>query len=271
MQSDSRESQQESFDRRRKQGANLNSYLLAGIIILFLIPLFYLFYSRSKEEKAPESQATTVQQPTAVEALEQAATANPNLQNLIDLGIAYQKNGMAHKSIGVLKRATVIDPKSAVAFNDLGVGYIMIKQFGQGEIALKKSIELAPDFQLAKNNLDWLNAEKKNFIAEIEKKEAIPADQRNAQFYIDLGLMYFAVAEYQKSIDVFNQCLAIDPKNSLAYNNMGTSYMFMNKYQQAIDSFSKAIELDPNMQLYKNNVKWAQDELNKSQTPATGG
>jgi Flp pilus assembly protein TadD len=245
---------------------NMNRYILAAIVILFFIPVFYLFFnSKNKDVTPPAAQPEASQTQDPVVSFEQAVNANPNFQNLINLGIAYQNNGRVEESIKVFKRALQLQPNNQIALNNIGVSYIMSSHFMEADTALNKALQMDSTFQLAKNNKAWLELEKKNFIEQIAKMEAVPADQRKPQDFIDLGLKYYALHEYQKSIDLFDQCIQKDPENSLAYNNRGTSLMFLNKFEEAKASFQKAVDLDGSVQLFRNNVRWAEDELAKQQ------
>lgn len=254
-------------ETEQKVPAKTNSLLLAGIVLLLCIPLIYLFFSGPKKQEQ-EGQAQD-QQTSNLAVLEQNANTNPTLQNLITLGIAYQQNNMLQPSIRVFNRALELNPRNAVVLNNLGVSFIMNKQFDEADSVLNMALEVDSTFQLARNNINWGKMEKDMLMEKIAKAEAIPVAERKPKDYLDLGLDYFSLKQYEKSIELFKECLKLDPSNSLAYNNMGTSYMFLRNYKEAEASFQKAIELDDSMQLFKNNLAWARDEMSKESAPAT--
>lgn len=244
---------------------NYNGYILAGIVLLVCIPVFYLFFTSKNTDPSAQSQQQTGSADqhagNDVAQLEKALAASPTFRNYVNLGVAYQNAGQPKRSIPLFEKAIELQPGSAIAWNDLGVGYLMIKQFPEAEQALAKAIQLDPEFQLAKNNIAWLDQERKVFMEELQKVEAVPEAERTSKQMIELGLKYYSIGDYQKSIDVFRKCIEKDPGSSLAYNNLGTSYMFLKNYPEAIKAFEKAIELEPQEGLYKNNLKWAKDEM----------
>lgn len=243
---------------------SMKGYIFAGIILLACVPVFYLMFMSNKKTEVAEPvkpQATVPAQPSLA-SLEAAAEKDPSFQNLINLGVVYQQNGQYRKSIPVFEKAIALQPGNAIAYNNLSVGLIMSRQFDAAEQALAKAIQLDPNLQLAKNNLAWMEDERKKFNDELQKLESVPEGDRTPKQMIDLGLLYYAKGDYQKSVDVLKACVDKDPGNAMAYNNMGTSYMFLNDHAQALTAFKKAVELDEKEQLYKNNLKWAEDELN---------
>lgn len=236
---------------------------VAFLIALFLLPLIYLFVSTSKQEVATQQERPEQLSKTDISSLEEATNKNPTYDNLINLSMAYINNQMPGKSINYLKKAIELNPKSAVAYNNLGVAYILLGQYQNGIDACTKAIEMDSKFQLAKNNLKWGMDEKNKVLAAIENMEKTPANKRTVPFYIDYGMYYFKAGDFDKSIEIWNKIFDIEPKNTIALNNIGTAFMMKNQYDDAIPLFKKAIEFDPTNQLAKNNLAWAMDEKSK--------
>ncbi len=64
--------------------------------------------------------------------------------------------------------------------------------------------------------------------------------------YNFLGLGYYQLGEYEKSLDAFKRGLKAQPENKklLSYN-MGNTYYALKNYNSAIDSYSEALKADP--------------------------
>ncbi len=64
--------------------------------------------------------------------------------------------------------------------------------------------------------------------------------------YNFLGLAYYQLGEYEKSIDAFKRGIKAQPENTklLAYN-MGNSYYALKQYSVAVSSYSDSIKADP--------------------------
>jgi tetratricopeptide (TPR) repeat protein len=236
------------------------------VILFLLLPVFYLIYKTSDVPDVPQEQ-TIVNQPPSVDinTLENAVKTNPTFDNLINLSISYINNKMPGKSIEYLKNAIEINPKSAIAYNNLGVAYTMLQQYQNGVDACAKALQLDSTFQLAKNNFKWASDEKNKVLTAITLEEQTPENKKNTAFYIEYGLNYFKLSNYDKSIEIWNKVFDIEPKNTSALNNIGTAFMMKYQYDDAIVFFKKVIGLESNNSLAKNNLMWAMDEKNKAE------
>jgi tetratricopeptide (TPR) repeat protein len=239
---------------------------IAVICVLLLLPIVFLLVKFSKppaggsDEKAQGAAA-----PAAIDiaAYENAAKTNPTFDNYISLSNAYINSNMPGKSVDPLMKAIEMNPKSAIAYNNLGVAYTMLQQYTKGIEACSKALAIDSSFQLAKNNLNWANSEKKNVDTFIEKQSETPEASRDAQFYTNLGLAYLKIGDYDKSIEAWNQIFKYDPKSIVALNNIGTAFMMKNQVEDAAAVFKQAVENAPDDQLSKNNLAWAMAESAK--------
>lgn len=235
------------------------------IVLLFLLPLVYLFYRTSS---LPENAAIVEAPPAATEtagipALEKAVAENPTFDNLVNLSMAYINDQKPGKSIIHLMKAIELNPNSAIAYNNLGVAYTLLQQYQNGIDACTKALQIDPSFQLAKNNLKWASDEKEKVMAAIRAQEQVAQGKRDVAFYSDYGLNYFKVGDYSKSIEIWNKIFELDAKNTYAMNSIGTAFMMKKQFDDAIALFKKASELEPENQLAKNNLAWAFDEKEK--------
>ncbi len=245
---------------------NMNKMLKIGIIfILLLSPVVFLIIKSSGTPEPPPQQ-TTVNQTAKVDiaALERIVNSGPTLDNLNDLGMAYINNQLPGKSISYFKRALEFNQKNAIVLNNLGVAYIMVKQYQEGIDACTKAVSADPTMQLAKNNLKWGLDEKAKVMASVKTFEDTPVGKRNIAYYMDYGMVYFKAGNYDKSIEIWSKIGDIDKKNTDALNNIGTAFMMKNQVDDAIALFKKATELNPTNQLAKNNLAWAMDEKTKA-------
>ncbi len=80
-------------------------------------------------------------------------------------------------------------------------------------------------------------------IADFNK--AIELNSKNAEAYINRGIAYNKIGNYNQAIVDYDKAIELDPKNAEAYNNRGTSYTKLGQHQQALEDYSKAIELNP--------------------------
>jgi Flp pilus assembly protein TadD len=65
------------------------------------------------------------------------------------------RRGNHVSGIETARQATLLQPDNAAAWNNLAVGHSNRRQWDAAIAAATRAVELAPSFQLAKNNLAW--------------------------------------------------------------------------------------------------------------------
>ncbi len=239
---------------------NKRIVLFAVAALLLLAPVVYLFVKSSGKPDLSKTADVVTQAPQVdLSDLESKATAQPTYDNLLAYAIACIGANRPGKSIEPLKQALLLNPTSAVAFNNLGCAYTMLMQFQDGIDACSKALQIDTGFQLAKNNLKWASDEKAKTLAVIQAQENTPDAQRDVKFYINYGLNYQKIGQYDKSISIWKEVFEKEPNNADAMNNIGVAYMLKNNTDEAIAMFQKAITTNPENTLAKNNLAWAQD------------
>ena len=87
---------------------------------------------------------------------------------------------------------------------------------------------------------------------------AVNSGSANPAEYNYLGLSYYQIGNYAKSVEAFKKGLSASGTNKkLLYFNMGNSYFSMGEFQSALESFSMATVADPG---------YAEPVLNKANT-----
>lgn len=72
----------------------------------------------------------------------------------ISQSLEYFREGKYKECIASCRKALAIDPKLAVAYNNIGCCYNALGNYKEAEKACEKALELQPDFALARNNLN---------------------------------------------------------------------------------------------------------------------
>lgn len=62
-----------------------------------------------------------------------------------------------------------------------------------------------------------------------------------------LGVAYFNIGAYDKSLEFNKKAIQIDPKFGEAYHNIGLTYQKMGDFRKAIEMEKKSLELDPTL------------------------
>ena len=132
--------------------------------------------------------------------------------DLVDSARAAADNGNLPVALVLLKRATEVDPKNKVAWNNLGLVYFAMRENDQAIAAYQKQIEVNPYDQYAYNNL---------------------------------GRVYWNERKYDDAVKAFNKQLENSPLDAFAHYSLGAMYSEWHKYDLAVVELEKAAALIP--------------------------
>ena len=76
-------------------------------------------------------------------------------------------------------------------------------------------------------------------------EDILKIDQENYYAYLNKGLAYYHLYDYQKALQDFLKCIDIDQKNPDAYFYIGYVKSGQGYFEEAIDYFTKSIEIEP--------------------------
>jgi tetratricopeptide (TPR) repeat protein len=173
----------------------------------------------------------------------------PNAEKFMALSLKNYDAKRFKQCVATAAEAVKVNPKYAEAYNNMGAGYIRLKQYQDAVKVLKVALQLKPDFVLAKNNL--LHAA--NSIAAPGKPDGLSAAD-----YLELSLSYFNKGLFKQCIDACNNALAIDPNYYLAYNNICAANNQLAHWDEAIAAAKKGLQIKPDYQMLKNNLAVAE-------------
>ena len=231
--------------------------IIVGIVLLFTAPLLFLVFKSSGDA------GNGVEKPAIsneIATLENQVKTNPDYNNLVNLSVAYINNNEPARATPYLEQALKLVPNSAIVFNNLGVVNIMTRNFQQAIDFCSKALVVDNNFELAKNNLKWAMNEITKTKTMVEAMEKKPANERDTNYYIQLGIHYLSLGNYDKSILAWQEGLKKDSKNTVFFNNIGTALIMKKQYDEAILQFNEVLKLEPASQLASNNIKWAMAE-----------
>jgi tetratricopeptide (TPR) repeat protein len=257
-------SNQNSAEEKIKSKINAlhKKFILGVIISAFTIPSIMIYFHH--EEINLRTEANKTSSINSLSELEKITQNQLTSENVIKLSASYINNGMAGKAGTILNQYIKKDSTNAIVYNNLGTANIILKNYKMGINACRKAISLDPNFQLAKNNLNWGLDELRKLNQSKQQLLQIPTSKKDQAIYLNLGLNYFQSGEYDSSIMIWNEGLLKYPDNTTSFlNNIGTSLVMLKHYSKAIDAFNKVLAVDTNNQLAMNNISWAKaDSVN---------
>jgi serine/threonine-protein kinase len=183
----------------------------------------------------------------AVAACRTAVSLNPRdavAQN--NLGWVLIRKEQYSEALPFLQNAIELDPNRANAQSNYGWALSGLGQYDEALPFLHKAIELDPTHATAHNNLGWaLNGLGRYDEAVHWLRKAIDLDPNNDHAYSNLGLALGRLGRYDEAMPVLRKAVALSPKNSMASNNLGWALIGRGHYDEAIPILGKAIEMNP--------------------------
>lgn len=168
----------------------------------------------------------------------------------INLSLQQIQNGDNYNAVISCEKALEKGLSKELAYNNMGTALLNLSLIDEAIEAFEQAIKLSPDFQLAKNNLNFANSIKAN-----------PSDKnKKAENYINLSVAYINVGKFEKSIELSEKALKLTPNNPTIYNNLCVAYNGLKLWDKAILAAEQAIKLAPDFQLAKNNLAWAKSQ-----------
>ena len=145
----------------------------------------------------------------------------------LDLGKAYFMINETEKAKELYKLGIERNPNNKNLYLDLAAVFMKEKKIDSVYAYAKHAVSLAPGDQSSNYYLA------KSLFIMGKFKEAKPyyevVAKRNRKWpyqFIDIGLNYFRLGEYNAAIKMYQRALAKLPKHSLAHSNMGAAYAY---------------------------------------------
>ncbi|MFH1519966.1 MAG: tetratricopeptide repeat protein [Candidatus Omnitrophota bacterium] len=164
-----------------------------------------------------------------------------------NLGTAYSDIGKKEEAARLFKKAIELNPDCIIAYYDLANLY---KDSGKTEEAIilyKKVIKIKPDYIEAYNNLgNTYNDIGEHKTAITLYKKAIEINPSFAEAYYNLGNAYSNISDSKAAIASYRKAIEFNLNHADVHNNLGNIYSYIGEYKTAITSYKKAIENNPN-------------------------
>ena len=189
----------------------------------------------------------------------------------VTLGIIEAGTGHAEEAIVDFKRALDREPRSALAYRELGRAYERLNRFPEAEATYRKAIEIRPESWTAYSYLGYLLVSQvRSAEAERVYARALELAPDNAQLWDSLGsARYFqerfadAQAAYTKSVTLYPRPQTI--------SNLATLQFYLGRYKDAAKTLEQATRTGTrDFRIWRNlgaALYWAAGERNRA-TPA---
>jgi tetratricopeptide (TPR) repeat protein len=180
----------------------------------------------------------------------QVVKEKPTPENFLNLSLLYYQNHQYQDCVNAANEALKLRPDYAEAYNNICSAENVLGNFDDAVIAGQMTVRLQPGFVLGQNNLNAALVRK----AKVDSLTSIALKNPNADNYVNLSLLYYNFACYQKCVDAATMALKYDPNSVSAYNNICSGYNMLEEWDKAIEAGEKGLKLNPENTLLKNNL-----------------
>lgn len=152
-----------------------------------------------------------------------------------NLGAAYLRSGQLDMALSQLKKSAILDPKSCVSFNNIGLVYLAKKDFSKAVSSFQSAINVNPLFDsIIYNNLGVAFKDSGNLSNAADAfKKAIELDPRTLEARLNLSEILIAQDQKAQAEKLYLQNLAIDPSDDKTRFELINLYFHLKDEQKA--------------------------------------
>ncbi|MBI5218976.1 MAG: tetratricopeptide repeat protein [Bacteroidia bacterium] len=242
----------------RIEGANLDVYMLKGIIYIMLdqekdaVRNFEHALSLAYNEKTDLLFSISISLENAgkfklaLRYLEQALEADVNNEVILyEMAYCYERMGNYEKSISYFQKYLDEDPYSENVWYNLGVIYNILEQYDKAIEAFDFAIAIDGKFSSAYFNKANSLANKGEYEKAIEVyHEFIPIDNDNIIAYYYIGECYEKLEKFDTSLEYYQKTLSLDESFSDAWLGIGYVEFQRENYMKSIQCAKRALEIE---------------------------
>ena len=159
--------------------------------------------------------------------------------------------GKYEEAVKQYQRALEIDPNSDYVLGQLADAYQKLGNPAAAESAYKKAISLRPNYWAVYSGLGAIYAGQARYPEAAEMfKKVVELAPDNYSGYSNLGAIYLLQGHYEDAISHLKRSIELRPSAN-AYSNLGTAYFALRQFSKAADSYQQGVKLDD-----RNWINW---------------
>jgi tetratricopeptide (TPR) repeat protein len=177
--------------------------------------------------------------------LERATTSSPEALKWFCDGRRLAREKGAIEAVPALQKAAELDPKFALAYSNLAVGYYNLNQNALASDRIRQAFELA-DRQTVRDRLHITTLYYDLGTGDVKKaiesyKEWVRLYPRDDIAKGNLSSEYFLTGDYDQAAVFAQQALRIDPGSAAWYENLSTAYIALMRLDDAQNILNQAV------------------------------
>lgn len=225
-----------STKRNPEQSYTQYSLLYCSIVLLIMLPMGYLTYSRNHVWKDEQSFWGNV--------LERAPKKARAYNNY---GIVLYEQKRYKKALDYFDKAIELDSSYPDPWINKSCAYNQLHDLDNALQAALKSVEVNPILETY-HNLGYVYMCREEYTkAKKYLKHVVKNQPTHGKALFNLGCVYNELGNKQKTWQCFKKCCtqADFDTNAASFNMYGLTSMLLEKYDDAIFAYKKSLELDP--------------------------
>ncbi len=217
--------------------------------------LFEVFQELQKPPAQQDEERVGVMVSKSIDEAKRATELQPkSVVTWENLGIIYREiigiaAGAADWSIKSFERAIDLEPTNPVLYTELGKLYLVGEDSQKAREYFQKALEKKSDYADALIQ-EALLLEREDILDEAiaRLENLIAKDPGNLEAYFQLGRLYYNVGRIDQAIELFQAVTLWMPQHSNALYSLGVAYTAKGQTQEAILAFERVLELNPGNQ-----------------------
>jgi protein O-mannosyl-transferase len=160
------------------------------------------------------------------------------------------------KAIQHLKKSIEIHPLNKNAYLLLGNGYFYLKDFDKSVETYQKTLQMAPGFKDAQNNLSKTCREAGQYYGQVKKdgkkcieflEKALVLQPNDFETIRLLGVAHGYFGNPQKAFEYFQRAVDLQPNNAQAIYDLGSAFGNIGNVLKANELHQKALQMKPDL------------------------
>ncbi len=170
--------------------------------------------------------------------------AGMKADDLVKSGNEARKNGNYTLAVDLFNRAIEADPKSKVAWNDLGIVYMNDQKDELAINAFQKQIAINPYHYNAYDNLGRVYLRERKYD-EAEKwfRKQLEIQPLHQHALTNLGIAYLETHKYEEALPELEKAASLATDDANCQVRLGEAYLNMGQDDKAIAAFDKAVKI----------------------------
>jgi len=173
--------------------------------------------------------------------------------DLVESGRAAANNGNLPIAIALFKRATEVDPKNKVAWNNLGLAYFQMRDDNEAIAAFQKQLEVNPYDEFAYNYLGSVYRNERKYDDAVKAfNKQLENNPLDKFAHANLGSMYAEWHKYNDAVPELEKAASLTPDNAELQVSLGDAYLNLGQDDKALATFDHAVELSATPLVWNN-------------------